>query len=379
MITLLRSTMTLFYFLLTMGTGRALTSLLPQRSRTINRLVMIYSRGAFSHTALLCAASTSPSPPLTTSTEQQQQQQQRQQQQQKRQRLERIISNRGVGSRRDVQKLIKQGRVRVDGVLAKSSSAQYNINIEVKIDGDRIKPIPLLALYHKPVGVLSTMSDGNRGRDNLSQLQENYPFLKSMHPVGRLDMDTSGLLLFSSDGQLTNTLLHPSTEVEREYEAIVAHVVNADRIADVLRQGVMTTLGVFKANLLEVRVLEQKIFVPKEILLTKNDDDDSVDAVFGDSDRNNGISISSTEQENEDIEEEIRCSYVRLSVTEGKYRMVRRILHNAGHSVINLHRTRYGNINLDEVDLEEGDVCACSPSDHEWAVQLFQNKSNKKK
>jgi 23S rRNA pseudouridine2605 synthase len=318
---------------------------------------------------LLCAASTSPSPPLTSSSHQQQKK--------KRQRLERIISNRGVGSRRDVQKLIKQGRVRINGVLAKSSSAQYDISIEVQIDGDIIEPVPLLALYHKPVGVLSTMSDGNQGRDNLSQLQENYPFLKSMHPVGRLDMDTSGLLLFSSDGQLTNTLLHPSTEVEREYEAIVAHVVDKDRIAGVLNQGVTTTLGVFKADLLEVSVLDEKIFVPKQMLLTKNDNEDNVDAVPGDSARNNEKSISSKVKENEDNEEEISCSYVRLSVTEGKYRMVRRILHNAGHSVINLHRTRYGNINLDKADLEEGDVCTCSPSDHEWAVQLFKNKSKK--
>ena len=70
-----------------------------------------------------------------------------------------------------------------------------------------------------------------------------------------------------------------------------------------------------------------------------------------------------------DEEEEVGCSYVRVMVKEGKYRMVRRILHNAGHSVINLHRVRYGNIVLDE-ELEEGGVIPCSVDHSQWARTL---------
>lgn len=268
----------------------------------------------------------------------------------KRQRIERIISNRGVGSRKEVQKLLKQGRVKVNGKLVRSSSEHFSSDCMIEVDEEEIVAVPLLALYHKPVGVVSTMNDGKWGRDSLQQLQEDHPFLKTMHPVGRLDMDTSGLLLFSSNGQLTNALLHPNTGIEREYEAIVAHEVENEYLATVLEAGVKTTLGEFSASLLESKVLDQKIAIPKSIL----DDEDKEDK---------------EEEETEVETEEVGCSYVRLSVKEGKYRMVRRILHNAGHSVINLHRVRYGDIVLDE-ELEEGEVIPCSLDHWQWAQTL---------
>ena len=70
-----------------------------------------------------------------------------------------------------------------------------------------------------------------------------YPFLKSMHPVGRLDADTTGLLLFSSDGHLTQTLLNPNSDIEREYEALVVGHVNASVLSEQLFNGVKTTEG----------------------------------------------------------------------------------------------------------------------------------------
>jgi pseudouridine synthase len=174
----------------------------------------------------------------------------------KQQRLERIISNRGVGSRNDVSKLFKQGRVSINGKVIRSGSDKYSTDVVVEIDGQSIIGVPLLAIFHKPTGMHSTMKD-NWGRQGLEELALEYPYMKAMHPVGRLDADTSGLLLFSSDGHLTQMLLHPSTGVEREYEAIVAGTVDMNVLGPRLAAGVTTADGDFAANLLSSETLSE--------------------------------------------------------------------------------------------------------------------------
>lgn len=170
-------------------------------------------------------------------------------------RLERIISNRGIGSRNDVAKLFKQGRVSINGRVIRSGAEKHSTDVVVEIDGQSIAGVPLLAIFHKPTGVHSTMKD-NWGRQGLEELALEYPYMKAMHPVGRLDADTSGLLLFSSDGHLTQMLLHPSTGVEREYEAIVVGSVDMNILGPKLAAGITTTDGEFAANLLSSEPLE---------------------------------------------------------------------------------------------------------------------------
>ncbi len=80
-----------------------------------------------------------------------------------------------------------------------------------------------------------------------------------MHPVGRLDVDTSGLLLFSSDGILTQRLLNPNSEIPRIYEAIVIGEVNHEYLQTTLRKGVSTTLGTFTANLVSSQILDEQV------------------------------------------------------------------------------------------------------------------------
>jgi 23S rRNA pseudouridine2605 synthase len=237
-------------------------------------------------------------------------------------RLEKFLNDASVAaSRAACTKLVKQGRVAVDGVVAKRAAAKVAADARVTVDGVAVEPLPLLWAYHKPVGVHSTLSD-DRGRPDLSTVAP-----RRSHPVGRLDADTSGLLLFSSDGALTHKLLSPRVAVEKEYVATCDIAEGADAalarspeafLRDRLAAGVQTTLGVHVGDVL--------------------------DACF-DNDR----------------------VTVRLVVREGKHRMVRRMLANVGCPVVGLQRERVGDVRLGA--LAEGAVEAIA--DDGWAQSLI--------
>ena len=138
-------------------------------------------------------------------------------------RLDKFLNDASVAaSRAACSKLVKQGRVAVDGVVAKRAAAKVPADARVTVDDVLVEPLPLLWAYHKPVGVHSTLSD-DRGRPDLSVVAP-----RKAHPVGRLDADTSGLLLFSSDGALTHKLLSPRAAVEKEYVATCEVADGAD-------------------------------------------------------------------------------------------------------------------------------------------------------
>jgi 23S rRNA pseudouridine2605 synthase len=168
----------------------------------------------------------------------------------------------------------------------------------ITIDGQPLAPEPpLVMLYHKPLGVHSSVTDGH-GRLCLGTVASALVDA-GLHPVGRLDVDTDGLLLFSSDGALTQWLLHPRRAVERVYVAQVDPPPTT-ALGPVLANGVETAEGRFTAELRGI-----------------------------DGDR------------------------LTLAVTEGKYRMVRRMLANAGHPVVSLRRVSYGPFALGDLPAGE--------------------------
>jgi len=236
-------------------------------------------------------------------------------------RLDKLLAERGAGSRKDVDRMIRKGLVELDGELVGKSGAKLKVpwSSAPIVDGFDYPPPPLLAAYHKPLGVVSTMRD-DRNRPDLSSVLP-LSWQKLLHPVGRLDADTTGLLLFSRDGDLTHRLLHPKFVVEREYVAEVENEVDEARLAEQLRRGVETTEDgeslVVQATLLEA----------------------------------SGQSV-------------------RLVVTEGKYRMVRRVLANCGHPVTALHRVRYGAIELRDDELAEGEAKELEPHELDWVLGL---------
>jgi hypothetical protein len=173
-------------------------------------------------------------------------------------RADRVLSNRGWGSRSDCFELLKQKRVyqkvgsEMIQVLGPSEKLPMGASLWVDGKVEVTLPPPLLRVYHKPKWVLSVMGD-REGRKNL----ENLDFISKMHPVGRLDYDSSGLLLFSSQGTLTQTLLHPTHEIEKEYVAIVTGTVDEDGLRETLSQG-GTYTNIF--NILVARVRECHFF-----------------------------------------------------------------------------------------------------------------------
>ena len=250
-------------------------------------------------------------------------------------RLDKLLAERGAGSRKDVDRLIRNGLVELDGEIVGKSAAKLKVPWEACpiVDGFEYPPPPLLAVYHKPLGVVSSMKD-DHGRPDLAAVLPQL-WQKLLHPVGRLDADTTGLLLFSRDGDLTHRLLHPKYIVEREYIATVENRVDEEALRTKLASGVET-------------VEEGESLIVRGELL-------SVESGVGDGEDEDG-------GESNDA--------VRLVVTEGKYRMVRRMLANCGHPVIGLHRVRYGEVRLEDLDVEEGESCEVEGDALEWAMGL---------
>lgn len=135
-------------------------------------------------------------------------------------RLQKILSARGVASRRNSEELIRQGRVSVNGIPAVLGDCADPELDEILLDG---KPLPrqqeyVYIMLNKPRGYVTTLSD-EKGRPNAANLVADCGV--RVYPVGRLDMDSEGLLLFTNDGDFANRMMHPRGEVEKTYEVWV--------------------------------------------------------------------------------------------------------------------------------------------------------------
>jgi pseudouridine synthase len=208
-------------------------------------------------------------------------------------RLDKLVADRSTLSRSQARASIRRGRVRVDGAVITDPGAGVDPRAAIALNEAPLAAPPRLALAHKPAGVQCTVGDP-LGRPSLSELWPDALAL-GLHPVGRLDADTDGLLLLSADGALTQRLLHPRHAVVKVYEATVENEVGPDLGAR-LAAGVETADGVHPAELREVR---------------------------GD--------------------------VLTIAVSEGKHRMVRRVLANSGHPVLALRRVAFGGLHLGQL------------------------------
>ena len=148
-------------------------------------------------------------------------------------RLNSFLAHAGVASRRKADELIKSGRVTVNGALGQLNS-DVSANDRIKVDGQWIKlEQHRYILLNKPAGYITTLKD-EKGRRKVVDLID---IKERIVPVGRLDYDTTGVLLLTNDGELANRLMHPSYEVDKVYEATVTGDIKPDKLR-ALSQGV---------------------------------------------------------------------------------------------------------------------------------------------
>ena len=140
------------------------------------------------------------------------------------QRLQKILSNYGVASRRKAEQMILERRVRVNGNTASLGDAADDEEDVIEVDGVRLKkqPARIVLMLNKPRGYVCTLSD-EKGRRNVAELVSGCG--ARVYPVGRLDLNSEGLLLLTNDGELANRLTHPKKEVDKVYLVWLSHYI----------------------------------------------------------------------------------------------------------------------------------------------------------
>ena len=217
-------------------------------------------------------------------------------------RLEKYIATSGIASRRAAKKSILAGAVTVNGEPVLVPGHPIDIETDsVEFEGKRVEPLTerIYLMLNKPSGYITTRSD-QRGRPTVMELVADLP--DTIYPVGRLDLETEGLLLFTNDGDFAYWLLHPSHEIEKTYLAWVKGVPRDDAVQR-LRQGVAIPSGTTAPA--KVRRLK----VSKDGESTK----------------------------------------FEVTIHEGKKRQVRMMFKAVGHPVIRLKRIRVGTLKLEKL------------------------------
>ena len=166
-------------------------------------------------------------------------------------RLQKVIAQAGIASRREAEKMILAGRVRVDGQVVTKLGTKVSSIEQVVVDNQPIeRESHHTYLFYKPRGVISAVKD-NKGRKTVANYFTDLPY--RLYPVGRLDYDTSGLLLMTNDGELANLLMHPRNEVDKVYVAKIKGILQPDEIK-ALKKGVQ--IGRYKTKPARVKVLK---------------------------------------------------------------------------------------------------------------------------
>jgi 23S rRNA pseudouridine2605 synthase len=227
-------------------------------------------------------------------------------------RVQKVLAQWGIASRRHAEQLIQQGRIEVDGAIAHLGQKIDSSAVQITVDGVVLNPVVspqrLYLLLNKPRGVVSTCDDPQKRPTVLDLLPARFQG-QGLHPVGRLDADSTGALLLTNDGALTFYLTHPRHHISKTYHVWVQGYPSASTLKQ-WRQGVW---------------LEKQKTLPADVSILK--------------------SHSS------------HRTLLEIVLKEGRNRQIRRVAEQLGHSVLELHRTAIASIELQSADrahLESG-------------------------
>lgn len=212
------------------------------------------------------------------------------------QRLQKIIAEMGIASRRRAEEMIIEGRVTVNGRIVAIGTKADPLKDHIKVDGKLMTGAEkkMYLLFNKPRGVVTSLSDP-QGRPTVKDYLKGIK--QRVYPVGRLDYDSEGLLLLTNDGEFTHAVLHPSKKVPKTYHVKIKGIILPAEM-EKLRSGI---------NLDDVRTAPAKI---KTVKKTEHN------------------------------------SWIEITIYEGRKRQIRRMLQRIGHSVIRLIRIRINGVAL---------------------------------
>src|SRR3954451_16737536 len=225
-------------------------------------------------------------------------------------RLQKVIARAGIASRRKSEELIKEGRVKVNGKVVTELGLKVSPSDKVEVDEIQIeKEEPVYFLLYKPRGVISSVSD-EKGRKVVTDFFQH--FKERIFPVGRLDYDTSGLLVLTNDGEFANLLMHPKSEIDKVYVAKVKGIPSKENLRK-LEKGIR---------------LEDGKTAPAKVKLLSADN-------------------------------KKQTAIVEIAIHEGRNRQVRRMFEAIGNEVLKLKRERYGFLTLN--GLKAGEARELTP------------------
>jgi 23S rRNA pseudouridine2605 synthase len=212
-------------------------------------------------------------------------------------RLQKVIAHAGFASRRKAEQMIVEGHVKVNGKVVKELGVKVSGSDRVEVDGIPVeREEPVYFLLYKPRGVISSVSD-DKGRKVVTDFFHSIE--QRVYPIGRLDYETSGLLLLTNDGEFANLLMHPKSEIEKVYVAKVKGIPTREKLKS-LERG--------------IRLEDGKTAPAKTKVLS--------------------------------IDKKKQTAIVELVIHEGRNRQVRRMFEAIGHQVMKLKRERYGFLTL---------------------------------